>query len=61
MPIYIIECKKCGYERELILTAYADYARISRILECDRCHTAGGWRRLPTAANISFKGNGWSK
>lgn len=61
MPTYIVQCKKCGYTRELILTAYIHYARIARILECDRCKEIGYWKKLPTAANFVFSGNGWGR
>lgn len=59
MPIYKIRCK-CGYERELILTSSSHYARIVKVLGCDRCHEIC-WKKVPTAANVHFKGNGWTK
>lgn len=59
-PIYKIRCRACSYERELILTSSFYYARICRILECDRCQEAGNWKKLPTSANVHFKGNGFT-
>ena len=61
MPIYALRCTACGYERELILSSARYYARIARILECDRCKAEGAWKKLPTAANIIFKGSDWGK
>ncbi len=58
-PIYKIRCRACNYERELILSSARFYARISRVLECDRCSEAGNWKKLPTSANVHFVGQGW--
>ena len=60
MPIYSLRCSSCGYERELMLSSARYYARISKVLKCDKCHKIG-WKKVPTSANIHFKGNGWTR
>lgn len=59
MPVYLIRCTKCSYERELILSSARYYARISRVLKCDKCEEIS-WKKMPTSANINFKGNGFT-
>ena len=59
-PIYSLRCTACGYERELMLSSARYYARISKVLKCDKCEEIN-WRKVPTSANVIFRGSGWTK
>lgn len=59
MPAYMIMCRNCGKQRELILISWTRYAPITKVLRCEGCGAEGKWKKLPTSAIIKFKGEGF--
>lgn len=52
MPCYILKCKKCSYETEILL--YSERAITS--FKCSGCGVVGLWERLPTVPLIPKDG-----
>lgn len=59
-PEYDIKCLRCGFERELKVSHWSRCKPIMNILKCDKCEEIS-WKKMPTAANVYFKGNGFTK
>ena len=57
MPLYEYKCQKCGYEGEVI--AKDAESGVMKI-KCEKCGVFR-LRKKPSAPNIHFKGEGWTK
>jgi len=54
MPTFILKCPKCKTE--------FDFLKIRKVTKpvCPKCKNTEGFKKMPTAAAVSFKGEGWT-